>query len=71
MDNRQRINTRDAARYLGLSARTLEKLRVTGGGPPYFKALRRVVYEISALDQWLAPRVRRSTSDPAEQSQSA
>lgn len=57
------IRTRDAARYVGLSHRTLEKLRVTGAGPEYFKMGRAVVYAISELEAWLARNRRCSTSD--------
>jgi hypothetical protein len=49
--------TRDAATYLHLAARTLERMRVDGTGPTYFKAgpgLRaRVLYRRSDLDRWL------------------
>jgi predicted DNA-binding transcriptional regulator AlpA len=57
------VRTRDAARYLSLSHRTLEKLRVTGAGPQYFKMGRAVRYAISDLDAWLARNRRCSTSD--------
>ena len=57
------VRTRDAARYLSLSHRTLEKLRVTGAGPEYFKMGRAVLYAISELDAWLARNRRCSTSD--------
>jgi excisionase family DNA binding protein len=59
---RQRLNTREAARYTGLSARTLEKLRIVGGGPEFLKPTRRVLYERTALDAWLSSKRRRSTS---------
>jgi excisionase family DNA binding protein len=57
------VRTRDAARYLSLSYRTLEKLRVTGRGPQYFKMGRAVLYAFSDLDAWLAANRRRSTSE--------
>lgn len=60
----RRLRTPEAAVYVGLSASTLEKLRLTGLGPPYYKAGRRIcVYEARDLDQWLAERRRLSTSD--------
>ena len=59
-----RMSTPEAATYLGLSARTLEKLRISGGGPEYLKPNRRVVYDRDVLDEWLAGKRRRSTSDP-------
>jgi predicted DNA-binding transcriptional regulator AlpA len=52
-----------AATYLGLSVSTLNKLRVFGGGPVYLKLGRRVAYDLADLDDWLASKRRRSTSD--------
>jgi len=53
-----------AARYIGLSASTLAKMRLRGDGPPYSKAGPRVVvYDARDLDTWLIQRKRRSTSD--------
>lgn len=68
MTVQQRMSTREAAAYTGLSARTLEKLRITGGGPEYLKITptRRVAYDREALDGWLASKRRRSTSDSGE-----
>jgi excisionase family DNA binding protein len=47
------VATAEAADYLKISKRTLERLRLTGGGPKYAKAGRRVLYRKSWLDQWL------------------
>lgn len=58
------LRTPEAADYCGSSASTFEKLRLTGGGPPYLKVGRRVVYDVRDLDAWLASKKRRSTSDP-------
>ncbi|MBW2142630.1 MAG: helix-turn-helix domain-containing protein [Deltaproteobacteria bacterium] len=58
------IPTPEAARYLGgLSPRTLEKLRLTGGGPPFYKFGRRVLYRLEDLEIWAGSRCHRSTSD--------
>lgn len=57
------LDTPSAARFLGLSPRTLETWRVRGGGPPYVKAGGRVVYRAASLEQWLQDRERTSTSD--------
>ena len=59
------LSSRDAALYVGLSAATLAKLRCLGGSPSFRKLGRRVVYERSALDHWLAARRVRNTSDAA------
>lgn len=58
------FSTPHAADYLDLSPATLETLRVRGGGPPYFKLGRRVVYHRADLDAWLAERKRTSTGKP-------
>jgi hypothetical protein len=58
------VPTAQAAGYLGLSPRTLEKLRIRGGGPTYVKFGRRVVYAVEDLDRWAADRRRASTSVP-------
>jgi len=57
------FRTIDAASYCGMAKSTLEKLRVTGDGPPYLKIGRTVVYDAADLDEWLATKRRNSTSD--------
>lgn len=59
----QRMAVEAAAAYVGLSASTLNKLRVFGGGPAFIKLGRRVVYDARDLDQWLSDRRRQSTSE--------
>ena len=59
---RKRLHTRDAAEYLGISPRTLEKARLTGRGPAFLKVFNRVVYDIEDLDAFAAARRRHSTS---------
>ena len=58
------LTTEEAARYLRLSPRTLERYRMTGEGPEYLKVGGRVFYRKAALDEWLELARRRSTSDP-------
>lgn len=53
----------DAALRVGLSVSTLNKLRLSGGGPIFLKLGRRVVYHPADLEAWLATKRRRSTSD--------
>jgi excisionase family DNA binding protein len=57
------VSTPEAAAYLGLSPATLETLRTRGGGPPFVKLGRRVVYRREDLDAWLNAARRRSTSE--------
>lgn len=61
------VRTHDAAAFLGLSGRTLEKHRCTGTGPLFRKLGGRVVYAIEDLEAWAAARTRNSTSDPGPQ----
>jgi predicted DNA-binding transcriptional regulator AlpA len=58
------LRTPEAARYLGLSGRTLEKHRTYGTGPAYLKLGGRVVYAIDDLNSWAGQGLRHSTSDP-------
>lgn len=61
----QRYLTNDeAADYLRLSPRTLEKQRVIGGGPKFRKFGRRVMYAVADLDAWADARSFEATSDP-------
>lgn len=58
------LRTPEAARFLGLSGRTLEKHRTFGTGPNYRKIGGRVVYRVEDLQRWADLGVRTSTSDP-------
>lgn len=60
------VRTHEAAAFLGLSGRTLEKHRCTGTGPVFRKLGGRVVYAIDDLEAWAAERKRQSTSDPGQ-----
>jgi Helix-turn-helix domain len=53
----------EAAEALRLSERTLERMRLTGLGPAYVKAGRRVLYRQADLEIWVASQVRASTSE--------
>lgn len=61
------LRTHEAAAFLGLSGRTLEKHRCTGTGPVFRKLGGRVVYAIDDLEAWAGARARNSTSDPGTQ----
>lgn len=61
----QRYLTNDeAAEYLRLSPRTLEKQRVLGGGPRFRKFGARVVYAMADLRAWADSNTYGMTSDP-------
>ena len=56
------LNQAEAADALRLSERTLERLRLTGLGPAFVKAGRRVLYRQADLETWVAVQLRVSTS---------
>lgn len=60
----QWLRTPQAALYLNLSRRTLEKLRSSGDGPAYRKVGGTVLYRMAELDAWVES--RRFTSTSAE-----
>lgn len=58
------LRTPEAARFLSLSHRTLEKHRCYGTGPRYSKVGGRVVYAVGDLQAWVDRGMKASTSDP-------
>jgi hypothetical protein len=67
-----RLNPKEASSYLAqthglpVAVSTLAKLRTNGGGPPYRKPLRTILYDVTALDAWAADKLGepvRSTSE--------
>jgi len=58
------LNNDEAAQFLNLSPRTLEKQRVIGGGPRFRKFGRRVLYALTDLRVWANERTCETTSDP-------
>ena len=57
------LSTAQAAERLGISARTLERLRRTGKGPAYHRFGSVVRYLKADLDAWAATRRRTSTRE--------
>ena len=54
MATKRVLRTLEAAEYVGLAASTLEKMRVTGGGPPFLRLGGRAIgYDVHDLDAWL------------------
>jgi hypothetical protein len=55
------LRTKEAALFIGVSCRTLEKHRICGTGPNYGKIGGRIIYVVTDLRGWLnaAPGVRR------------
>ena len=58
------LRTPEAARFLSLSGRTLEKHRTYGTGPAYRKIGGRVVYAVDDLKAWADRGIKTSTRDP-------
>jgi hypothetical protein len=58
------LSTEDAARYIGMAARTLHNWRWigTGIGPAFVRMGRSVRYDVRTLDAWIAARTFESTS---------
>lgn len=62
---RRLVRTDGAAEYVALAVSTLEKLRLSGGGPPFVRlGGRAVAYDIRDLDRWIDERKVSSTSEP-------
>ena len=61
------LTTVQAAEVLCLSARTLERMRVDGSGPPFLKAgggkRSRVLYALADIEAWLSGHRFGSTSE--------
>ena len=57
------LSTREAAAWLGLSPRTLDRYRVSGDGPAFHRFGSRVRYLVTDLENWASARRRLSTSD--------
>ena len=56
------LNVIQAAAYSNLSKSSLDKFRVSGGGPLYIKVGARVVYDRVDLDTWLIGKKVANTS---------
>jgi len=56
------LDQKQAALLLRLSERTLERLRLSGGGPLYVKCGRSVRYRAADIEKWISARVVSSTS---------
>ena len=62
-DGEKYYDTPEAVEYLKFSASMLNKRRMAGDGPIYFKVGGRVVYARRDLDAWMAAYRRASTSE--------
>lgn len=62
------ITVAEAAERLSVSKSYLDKLRVTGGGPPFVKIGTRVAYDPADLATWLDGQKRQDTGHKSEAS---
>lgn len=58
-----RLRTPEAAAYVGASVSYMNKARVYGSGPPFFKTGKWISYSVADLDAWMATRKHASTSE--------
>ena len=63
IDDDAMLDAQAAERLIGLRMATLAKMRCMGGGPPFVKAGRRVLYRRGDLLQWLSERRVRNTTE--------
>ena len=62
------INEKAAAKFLGLTDRTMQAYRHRGGGPQYIRLSSRCLrYRRIDLRAWAEARMRKSTSDPGQE----
>ena len=59
----KRLQVNEAAEYVGVNFRYLEKLRTAGGGPRFIKLPRKVLYDTADLDRWLEFKKQSLTAD--------
>jgi predicted DNA-binding transcriptional regulator AlpA len=59
------LKVEETAKITGLSVSMMNKMRVYGGGPDFFKLGRGVFYDVRVVEDWIAKHRRASTSQPA------
>ena len=65
-DSRRYMSEKQAADYLGLSDKTLQRHRGAGTGLKYVKCGGRVLYDIQDCDHWMETQKVLSTSETLE-----
>jgi hypothetical protein len=65
IDTSKKLRVYEVAELLRVSKSWLDKKRLSGGGPPYLKFGRRVVYDVDDLAEWAVSNRRRHTSEQA------
>ena len=64
-ENPEYLSVAEAAKWLGVNTSFLNKARLSGKGPVYYKFSASIRYEASKLREWAATRMRHSTSEDA------
>ena len=65
IDDDAMLDAQAAERLIGLRKATLAKMRCAGGGPPFVKAGRRVLYRRADIKAWLDARRVKNTTEAA------
>jgi phage terminase Nu1 subunit (DNA packaging protein) len=61
------LNEKQAADYLGVTARALQAWRYRGGGPRFIRISARCIrYRQDDLEQWLSERMANTTAEKTE-----
>ena len=63
MNDSQFLTEDEMSEWLGVSVRTLQRMRVEGNGPKFTKMGRRVLYNRAHVEAWLETRCFSSTSE--------
>ena len=50
------LNERELSGVMRIPRRTLQRLRSDGGGPPYMRVGRRVLYRLETVESWAGGR---------------
>jgi hypothetical protein len=64
IQSRKYLNEHELAERFGMTVKWLQKMRLLGGGIPFYRFGRAVRYSIEDIEQYEAAARRNSTSDP-------
>lgn len=57
------ITDREVSKLTGIPRKTLQALRLRGGGPDFIKIRTSCLYRPSSVEEWLRKNTKRSTSE--------
>ena len=58
-----RLSVKAAAAYVPVAKGTLDRLRLSGGGPRFIKIGKKVLYDLADLDAWIEDHKQANTAD--------